>query len=292
MRGIVQAQERAVHAWAARPGMPGRERPSRCRSSPGPVTLADPYAPEAPIYRLVLWNIDLTLVDVAQVTREAYAEAFRRVTGRPLVHLAPMAGKPESEIFFESLAMNSADRGNPDQTAELLARFSDALGEAFAARRALLTERGRLLPGAREAVSAVAAQQSVVQTVLTGTIRPNAIEKLHAFGLDSFFDFEVGGYGSEVYPKGTLLLLARARAAEKYGAEFDEGSTVYIADSSRDVEAARIGGAGMIAVASGRSTTTELREAGADIVLADLTDITAVLRAIGRLTMVPGRRPA
>jgi phosphoglycolate phosphatase len=239
-----------------------------------------------------MWNIDLTLVDVAQVTRGAYAEAFRAVTGRPLVHLAPMAGKPESEIFFESLAMNSTDQPNPDQTAELLARFNDALGGAFAARRALLPERGRLLPGAREAVSAVAAQPSVVQTVVTGTIRPNAIEKLCAFNLDSFFDFEVGGYGSEVYPKGTLLLLARARAAERYRTEFGEGSTVYIADSPRDVEAARIGGAGMIAVASGRSTTTELRAAGADIVLDDLTDTTAVLRVIGRLTAVPGRRPA
>ena len=36
------------------------------------------------IHRLVLWNIDLTLVDVVQVTRAAYAEAFPTVTGRPL----------------------------------------------------------------------------------------------------------------------------------------------------------------------------------------------------------------
>ena len=117
-----------------------------------------PYAPEVLIHRLVLWNIDLTLVDVARVTRvtrvtrEAYAEAFREVTGRPLVRLAPMAGKSESEIFFESFAMNSADRGDPDQAAELLARFNEALGAAFAARRALLPERGRLLTGAMEAV--------------------------------------------------------------------------------------------------------------------------------------------
>ena len=240
----------------------------------------------------MLWNIDLTLVDVAQVTREAYAEAFRRVTGRPLVHLAPMAGKSESEIFFESLAMNSTDRGDADQTADLLARFNEALAAAFAARRALLPERGRLLPGAREAVAAVAARRDVVQTVLTGTIRPNAIEKLRAFGLDPFFDFEVGGYGSEVYPKGTLLLLARGRAAEKYGVDFGEGSAVYIADSPRDVEAARIGGARVIAVASGRSTITELRHAGADRVLADLANTAAVVRTIDQITVVPGTRPA
>jgi len=251
-----------------------------------------PYAAEVPIHRLVLWNIDLTLVDVAQVTREAYAEAFQRVTGRPLVRLAPMAGKSESEIFFESLAMNAADQGDAETSAELLSRFTSALVAAFAARRALLPQRGHLLPGAREAVTAVAALRGVVQTVLTGAIRPNAVEKLRAFGLDRFVDFDVGGYGSEAYPKGTLLMLARSRAAEKYGVPFSEQSSVYIADSPRDVEAARIGGARVIGVASGRSTTKHLRESGADRVLADLANTPAVLRAIEQLTTVPGTRPA
>jgi phosphoglycolate phosphatase-like HAD superfamily hydrolase len=240
----------------------------------------------------VLWNIDLTLVDVAQVTREAYAEAFPKVTGRPLVRLGQMAGKSESEIFFESLANNSADRGDADQTADLLARFTEALSAAFAARRALLPLRGRLLPGAREAVTAVAAIRGVVQTVVTGTIRPNAIEKLRAFGLDRFIDFDVGGYGSEVYPRGTLLLLARTRAGQKYGVAFGEHSSVYIADSPRDVEAARIGGARVIAVASGGSTVTELRDAGADRVFDDLTNTSALLQAIDQLTAVPGNRSA
>ena len=56
-----------------------------------------PPETEASIYRLVLWNIDLTLVDVTRVTREAYAEAFRTVTGRRLVRLPQLAGGSESE---------------------------------------------------------------------------------------------------------------------------------------------------------------------------------------------------
>ena len=35
--------------------------------------------------------------------------------------------------------------------------------------------------------------------------------------------------------------MTRARAAEKYGVPFGEDATVYIADSTRDVEAARDG---------------------------------------------------
>ena len=106
----------------------------------------------------------------------------------------------------------------------------------------------------------MAAGHGVVQTVLTGTIKPNAVEKLRAFGLEQFFDLEIGGYGSQVYPKGAQLMMTRSRAADKYGTRFDEDSTVYIADSTRDVTAAQTGGARCLAVASGRSTRERAAE--------------------------------
>ena len=125
----------------------------------------------------------------------------------------------------------------------------------------------------------------MVQTVVTGSIRPNAIEVLRAFGLDRYLDTEIGGFGSEVYPKGAMLLNARGRAAEKYHTGFTEHTTVYIADSTRDVEAARIGGARLIGVASGRSSAGELRDAGADVVLDDLADTAALMAVVDRLTV-------
>ncbi|WP_345150034.1 HAD family hydrolase [Nonomuraea rubra] len=57
-----------------------------------------------------------------------------------------------------------------------------------------------------------------------------------------------------------------------------------IGDSTRDVQAAKIGGAGMIGVASGRSMASELREAGADIVLPDLSNASEVVAAVAALT--------
>lgn len=241
--------------------------------------------PEVPIHRLVLWNIDLTLVDVGRVTRAAYADAFRTVTGRPLVRLPQMAGRTDSEIFFEALALNDADTiDSAPAGEELLGRFTAELGSAFHARRELLTHEGRLLPGARAAVAEVGGLPGVVQTLLTGAIKPDAIDKLRAFDLERFFDTEVGGYGSEVFPKGALLMDARRRAAEKYGVEFAEEATLYIADSTRDVAAARIGGSRSMGVASGRSSAGELRDAGADMVLDDLADTAGVVRAVELLT--------
>ena len=46
---------------------------------------------------------------MVRVTRAAYAEAFPAVTGRPLIKLPQTAGRSESEIFFDALALNAAE---------------------------------------------------------------------------------------------------------------------------------------------------------------------------------------
>ena len=227
---------------------------------------------------------------MTRVTREAYAEAFRTVTKRRLTQLPQMAGRSESEIFFEALALNGVDVSDLGDSEQLLAPFGSELATAMAARRDDLTTKGQAMPGAHEALAAVAQLDGVVQTVLTGTSKPNALLKLRTFGLEKYFDFGVGGYGSESYPKGTLVRVARQRAAEKYQVPGADGDTVYIADSPRDVEAARMGGAACAAVASGRSTAAELRQAGAAAVLPDLTDPALVVAEVKRLTSGgPGR---
>jgi len=232
---------------------------------------------------------------VARVTRAAYAEAFPAVTRRPLIKLPQTAGRSESEIFFDALALNAADLNADGEAERLLEPFSAELAAALAARRDDLARDGQLLPGAAEAVAAVAKldgpAEQTVQTVLTGSSKPNAVLKLRAFGLDGYVDFDIGGYGNEAYPKGTLLRVARERACQKHTVDFGEDVTVYVADSPRDVDAARIGGARSLAVASGRASAAELRDAGADAVLPDLTDTAGVTALITRLTTPSSRNP-
>ena len=58
--------------------------------------------------------------------------------------------------------------------------------------------------------------------------------------------------------------------AERYGVSLQ--AVPAIGDSARDIEAAKTGGATPVGVASGRASTGELRDAGAALVLPDLTD--------------------
>jgi len=110
---------------------------------------------------------------------------------------------------------------------ELLAKYTWELAAALQRppraadqpRPAAARRRGRPSP-------ATAALPGAVQSVLTGTIEPNAALKLSTFGLSEFFDTDIGGYGGDAYPKGSKLLNCRARAEEKYHARIDVAATV------------------------------------------------------------------
>ena len=230
---------------------------------------------QAPAYStLLLWDVDHTLIENGGVSKETYAKAFELLTGHPPEHPAQTDGRTDPEIMRNMLVSHGLE--TTDEHAELF----KALEMAMAANVSRLRERGHALPGAREALAAIQELPDVVQSVLTGNIRPNAFAKLSAFGLHGYIDFEVGGYGSDDRVRANLVGVARERAIAKYAASFDKTTTVLIGDTPRDVQAGRDGGACVIAVASGSDSVETLRAAGADIVLPDLRDTRAVVDAV------------
>jgi len=128
-----------------------------------------------------------------------------------------------------------------------------------------LLARGYPLPGALEAVQRLAEQLAVAQSVPTGNIRPNAENKLKLLGdVAGLLDVEVGGYGSDDTVRSRLVKVAQDKAASKYGVPFTRASTVLIGETDRDVQAARDGGAQIVAVATGVTSQAELKRAHAD----------------------------
>jgi phosphoglycolate phosphatase len=225
--------------------------------------------------RLVLWDIDHTLIDTGGVGREIYQEAFEQVTGRPMKRQADISGRTEPDIFRDTLALHDLE---PSE--ESLERFADAMAAGYSAKMPLMRQRGHGLPGAAEALAALDQVPGIVQSVLTGNFKPVAITKLVTFGLDAHIDFDVGAYGSDDSVRAKLVEVARRRAATKYHTGFDQRATILVGDTPSDIAAGRDAGAFVIAVASGRSSMDELRAAEAEVVLQDLTDTDALINAI------------
>ena len=224
---------------------------------------------------LVLWDIDHTLIESGGVGGKVYAAAFKKVTGRRLVHMAELSGRTEPVIFRETLQLHGID--DPD---DLFDRFAEEQARGYAERADELRTRGRALPGAAEALSTLASQDHVIQSVLTGNTRQSAQIKLAVFGLDRYLNLDIGAYGTDSDVRADLVEIARHRAAAGHGVQFDRDSTVLIGDTPNDVKAARDGSARVIAVATGKDSEDDLADAGADTVFADLTNIDALLAAI------------
>jgi phosphoglycolate phosphatase len=223
---------------------------------------------------LVLWDVDYTLVDSDGVGRELYQIAFREMFGREMPQPGSMSGRTDRAIAIEVLGL--ATVAEPRQVVD---EFHGRMAAHAAGLADMVRQRSRALPGAAEAVSALAGA-GVVQSLLTGNIRPLAEIKLGPLGLTDHLDLDVGAYGDADEVRAELVPLARGRAARAYGAGFDGPATVLVGDTPLDVAAALATGARAVGVATGQFTAADLAASGAHAVLPDLADTARVLDAI------------
>jgi phosphoglycolate phosphatase-like HAD superfamily hydrolase len=223
----------------------------------------------------VLWDIDHTLVDLRGIGGTWYREALTAVTGVDLVRTPSFAGRTERAIATELLTTHGIAA-----TDETITAMHEALVAVALREHGGLAGRGRALPGAAEALAALARQDGVVQSVVTGNLVEVARHKLAAFGLDRHVDFAIGGYGVLSEHRPDLVAEAVRLAAAKHGGEFPPDSVVVVGDTPHDVAAALHHGAVAVGVATGRSSDDELSEAGAHVVLEDLSDTAAVVDAL------------
>lgn len=229
---------------------------------------------------LVLWDVDYTLLSSTGLGTRLYEATFREMFGRELTVVAPKAGRTDRAILMETLAL----AGIPEPQAHLdaflaaLARQSAAwLDDSSAADT--VADEVHALPGAAAAIKALAAA-GARQSVLTGNIRPLAELKLGLAGLGEHLDLDVGAYGDVHEVRAELVAVARRAAAAAYGVNFDGPATVLIGDTPLDVAAALATGARVVGVATGSFPASDLADAGAHVVLPDLTDTPLLVAAV------------
>jgi phosphoglycolate phosphatase-like HAD superfamily hydrolase len=222
---------------------------------------------------LVLWDIDLTLVDYSGVGRRWYGEALTSATGLPLKHLPEFPGRTERSLAREFLAAHDVPHSD-----EQVERFFAALTEIAGRARPSLPTLGRALAGATEILTALATSPNVVQSLVTGNLAPVADYKLAAFDLDQHLDLTIGGYGSLSEHRHDLVAAAITAATTKHAVDFR--SVVVIGDTPHDVAAGLHHGTTTVGVATGRHTEAQLRDSGAHVVLQDLSNTPMVLEAL------------
>jgi phosphoglycolate phosphatase-like HAD superfamily hydrolase len=225
--------------------------------------------------KLVLWDIDHTLIETRGVGGRLARAAFAEVTGVQPEEMAEATGKTERAILAETLLAHGIQPSHEYQD-----RYAHALPEQYRRNVDSLKEIGRVLPGAAEAIAALHRVPGIIQTVLTGNYREVAAIKLAAFELDELLDLEVGAYADDATERASLVPVAQGRASQKYLRRYARADTIIIGDTIHDVAAAHEGGADVVAVANGSHDVDQLRAAGAEKVLRDLTDTALLVAAV------------
>ncbi|MFF4400420.1 HAD family hydrolase [Streptomyces sp. NPDC001480] len=190
------------------------------------------------------FDLDMTLIDSRPGIRACY-QALSERTGTYI----------DADLAVTRLGPPLADELINWFPAEQIAPMSELYREMYPTIAIAATPA---LPGAREAIDAV--REAGGRTlVVTAKYEPNA--KLHLAHLGIEPDAVVGDLWAE----------------QKAGALREHGAGVYVGDHVGDVRGARTAGALSVAVATGPCDAQELRAAGADVVLKDLTELPAWL---------------
>jgi phosphoglycolate phosphatase len=224
--------------------------------------------------RLLLWDVDGTLLTTDGISGQMMRAAMREVIGEvPDMPRSAYAGKTDWQIIQESFPhLSSAAVG------ELLARFSATYVALMEAQRAALVARSQLMAGVREVLAALDGRAA--QAPLTGNIAPVARLKLEVVDLLGYFDLAVGAYGDDHYDRVRLVEFASQRSTQRYGRSFSGAALVVVGDTPNDIRCGRANGARTVAVATGAYSLAELHEHQPDALLADLSDTQAAVAAI------------
>ncbi|MEU2586105.1 haloacid dehalogenase-like hydrolase [Streptomyces avermitilis] len=185
------------------------------------------------------FDLDMTLID----SRPGIHACYQALSARTGTYI-------DADLAVTRLGPPLADELVNWFPAEQVAAMADVYREMYPTHAIAPTPA---MPGARAAIAAVQAAGGRA-IVVTAKYEPNA--KLHLEHLGIEPDAVIGDLWAE----------AKAEALLEHAAG------VYVGDHTGDVRGARTAGAYAVAVATGPCDAAELRAAGADVVLADLTE--------------------
>src|SRR3954471_18670092 len=120
--------------------------------------------------RLIMWDIDYTLLRGGGVAARAWRTAFTELTGMAWQTTPVFGGRTDLDICAEVFASHGVTNCTPE-------RFFARYVEEVLDNRHLFAEFGALMPGVRDVVARLGDDSGVVQTLVTGNVPEVAAAK-------------------------------------------------------------------------------------------------------------------
>lgn len=231
---------------------------------------------------LLLFDIDGTLLTTAGAGMRAMHSVSRQMFGEHFTFSGvEIAGHLDPLIFAQALAHNSLDH-----TQELHDAFKQRYLEQL--RREILASGPavRPMPGVKQLLETLDRRRlnhtPLTLGLLTGNYSDAVPIKLRAAGIDPSL-FQITAFGDEAACRADLVALARIKHHQLTQVEINPDRVVVIGDTPHDIACAKAHGCRSFAVATGPFKLDELRRAGADLVVPNLSDPTPLLDLLDQL---------
>jgi len=228
--------------------------------------------PQNTISLLVLWDIDGTLLTTGGAGGAALLETGRELFGEKFtLEGVDRFGRLDSFIWRDIVRVNHIQK--PDAWEAL---FREMYLRLY--RRRLVSDPGKckVFPGVRELIERLDRKGHAGQGILSGNYPEIGAMKLQVAGFD-LARFIVCAWGSEALYRPELVPIALSRLFELNRTVLDPEQVVIIGDTPHDVHCARVNGCRSLGVATGTFTRERLQEAGADLVVDDLSGTEEIL---------------
>jgi phosphoglycolate phosphatase len=215
--------------------------------------------------RILLFDIDGTLVSTGGAGAVAWKQAFQELHGIPAdIGEFTDAGMTDPDVGAKTFEAVMHREATPRELAQLIQRRLEHLPEAIAQ-----SEGYRVLPGVPERLRQLSRDGHLLG-LITGNGDGAAFVKLSRGDLMRWFSF--GAYATAGVDRAGIVRRAVERGEATLGKDVPNSEIFVIGDTPLDIEAAHAVHCTAIAVATGHHDGDALREAGADHVLETLEE--------------------
>jgi len=227
--------------------------------------------------KLVIFDLDQTLVDLISVHDAAIQELFKRYFGVDAsLREIDFTGRSLTENLAELVRLKGIAHSEFTEKSKLLLEHYERIFQAKIPAMA----SNYILPGVKFLLEELSKTSNLV-VLYTGD-SPGVTQRiLEATGLDKYFKFSV--YGTEAKSRADMARLAIKKAEQLTGARFKGKDVVIVGDSIRDVECGKQLDALTIAVATGFHSKEELLSKKPDYLFENLENYKKVLNIIEEL---------
>jgi len=216
-------------------------------------------------YRILLFDIDGTLVSTGGAGAVAWKQAFAELYGIPAdIGEFTDAGMTDPDVGARTFEAVLGRKPTPHELAALIQRRLEHLPEAVAESKGY-----KVLPGVPERLRQLSRAGHLLG-IITGNGDGAAHIKLARGDLNRWFPF--GAYASAGLERADIVREAVQRGEAMLGKDVPNTEIFVIGDTPRDIEAAHAAGCTAIGVATGHYDAAALLAAGADHVVEPLEE--------------------